>query len=234
MKHYTYLLLDLGTILFPLILSFDKKVFFYKYWKATFAGILATAILFITWDSLFTQLGIWSFNEEYIIGYSFLNLPIEEWLFFIVVPFACNFIYKCLLAYFTFEYKGKCIKLIYYFFATLLIILALIYMDKIYTFSCCLVGGVFLFLLAWRKSINELFWYFITYVIQLIPFGICNGILTSLPILLYNDNENSSFRIGTIPIEDFVYSMILVFMNMMWMDYFQKKISKQTIESTLK
>src|ERR1700761_1345965 len=97
--HYTYLLIDLLTLLFPLLLSFDKKVAFYKTWKYLWRGVLLTGIFFIVWDVLFTRLGVWSFNDAYILGIRIGGLPIEEWLFFIVVPYACAFIYSCLLAY---------------------------------------------------------------------------------------------------------------------------------------
>ena len=45
-------------------------------------------------DSFFTKYGIWSFNDSYILGYKVCLLPVEEWMFFIFVPFACLFIYE--------------------------------------------------------------------------------------------------------------------------------------------
>jgi lycopene cyclase domain-containing protein len=52
-----------------------------------------------------------------------------------------------------------------------------------------------------------------TYLVSLIPFAVVNGILTSLPVLIYKNEENLSFRIGTIPVEDFFYSMLLLLIN---------------------
>jgi lycopene cyclase domain-containing protein len=43
--------------------------------------------------------------------------------------------------------------------------------------------------------------------------AIVNGLLTGLPILIYNNEQNLGIRIGTIPIEDFFYNLIL----MLWM-----------------
>ena len=42
---------------------------------------------------------------------------------------------------------------------------------------------------------------------------VVNGFLTALPVVIYNNNENLNFRIGTIPVEDFAYSAILLVMN---------------------
>ena len=89
-----------ATLGFPLALSFDRKVAFYKKWKALLPGLLFTAMVFVIWDVWFTREGVWSFNPDYLIGVYILNLPIEEWMFFFVVPFACVFIYECLIAYF--------------------------------------------------------------------------------------------------------------------------------------
>jgi lycopene cyclase domain-containing protein len=39
-----------------------------------------------------------------------------------------------------------------------------------------------------------------------------NGVLTSKPVLIYNDLQNMGIRIGTIPLEDFFYN----FLYMLW------------------
>lgn len=51
------------------------------------------------------------------------------------------------------------------------------------------------------------------YLIHLLPFVIINGILTALPVVSYNNLYNSGIRLGTIPVEDLVYSMLMLLMN---------------------
>src|SRR6056300_394436 len=95
-----YLLLDAITLFFPLVLSFDQKVAFFKTWRALFPAILIIGIPFLIWDVWFTKMGVWGFNPDYLVGLDIVNLPIEEVLFFVVVPYACTFIYACVKAYF--------------------------------------------------------------------------------------------------------------------------------------
>ena len=95
---YQYLLINFLTILFPLLLSFDKKVAFYKSWKYIWPGMAVTGLFFLAWDVLFTVKGVWRFNDHYIIGIKFFELPLEEVLFFLTVPFAACLFMPALIA----------------------------------------------------------------------------------------------------------------------------------------
>jgi len=43
----------------------------------------------------------------------------------------------------------------------------------------------------------------------MIPFLIINGVLTAMPVLIYNESEIIGIRIYTIPVEDVFYGMLL-------------------------
>ncbi len=62
--------------------------------------MLFPAALYIAWDIYFTSRAVWSFNADYITGIKLSNLPLEEVLFFLIVPYCCVFIYACIRAYF--------------------------------------------------------------------------------------------------------------------------------------
>ncbi|MCG9909837.1 MAG: lycopene cyclase domain-containing protein [Flavobacteriales bacterium] len=210
--HYTYLALNIATLFFPLILSFDKKVAFYKMWGTLIPAILITAAVFIPWDMWKTSLGVWSFNPDYILGIFIGNLPIEEWLFFITVPYAILFVYECLKAY-TPDILQPFGKKISKGVFVVLLFITVFFTDRTYTVITFPFAALFLVVhhLWLKNNIAGRFW--VAYLVHLIPFFLVNGILTSLPVVMYNPSEYIGLRIMSVPVEDSVYSLLLFLMN---------------------
>ncbi len=222
-SHYTYLLLNLVCVLFPFVLSFDKKVAFYKTWKYLFPAILINGVFFILWDILFTAKGVWGFNPDYILGIYIFNLPLEEVLFFLCVPYSCVFIYEVFNAYVKRDVLGGCGQRISVLLSVILLALCIIYYDRLYTLvnaGLCLILLVFATFVIKFKNLGR---FYLAYLVSLIPFLICNGILTKLPVVIYNDNENMALRIYTIPVEDVFYCLSLLLIPILLMDYFKSR-----------
>ena len=214
--HYTYFLILAASIAGPLALSFDKKVAFYKNWKYVFPAMLLPALLYILWDIYFTSKGVWSFNEDYITGIKLINLPVEEVLFFLLVPYCCVFIYACIRSYFPRLKNKKRADIFLILLAVALLVTGIIYFDKYYTGWTFVATGVFILMLYLFRNYFKSFdtvSFLISFAICLIPFLIVNGFLTAIPVVLYNDAENLGIRIYTIPFEDTFYGMLLILMN---------------------
>lgn len=204
---YTYLLLDLLILAFPLALSFDKKVAFYKKWKYVWPGILLNLVIFLPWDIAFSSIGIWGFNPEYHLGLTLFHLPLEEYLFFLVVPFAAIFIYACLEVYFPRDILFRPRKLIAWILLLAALAVYVFHTERLYTSVATLyLSFVLLMILISGKNLF-LGRFFMTYLLVTIPFLVFNGILTSLPVVWYNDAENLGIRLFSIPVDDFIYSM---------------------------
>ena len=222
-KHYSYLLINILVIFFPLILSFDKKVHFYKKWKFILPGLVITGLLYLLWDYLFTIHEVWSFNADYILGINFWGLPLEEILFFVTVPFACIFIYECLVSYFTINLPRQLVTGISISLIALSTVLLFLFFDRVYSlinFSTLIV--VLLYTVLTKTSLN-MGRFYMAYLVSLLPFYIVNGMLTSIPIVMYNDAENMGFRVGTIPFEDHFYSLSLILINLLFFEYFRNR-----------
>ncbi|QXV67045.1 lycopene cyclase domain-containing protein [Mucilaginibacter sp. 21P] len=220
MKLYTYLIINILTIFFPVVLSFDKRVAFAKTWRYIWPGMAITGFVFLFWDVLFTIYGVWSFNDKYIIGLHFFGLPLEEILFFLTVPFACIFIYACLNYYVKWQLPQNAGKGISIMLIIVSLVLLAIYHDRLYTAVTFALLPVVL-LVTFKK--NWLPRFYLAYLVSLLPFYIVNGLLTSIPVVLYNNAQNMAIRVTTIPFEDHFYSMALLLMNIAFYEYYKNR-----------
>lgn len=225
---YTYLLVNFFTIIFPFLLSFERKVNFKQYWKYLLPATLITAAFFLVWDHYFTLWGIWSFNPKYILGIYLFGLPVEEWMFFITIPYACVFSYQVFNYYIPKDVLNPYLKFINPVILLVLFASAFYHYDKAYTFSACFFCGIYIFLLISKKA-KFLGRFYVAYAGSYIMFLLVNGILTALPVVIYNDMENTGIRIYTIPVEDSAYGMLLLLMNISLMEmYFEKQNGRHT------
>lgn len=227
MKQYLYLLLDILTILFPFAYSFYSKANFSKKWKYLWIAILIPGILFLVWDEIFTDIGIWGFNPEYLTGIYLGSLPLEEVLFFICIPYACVFTYEALNYLIKKDYFTQSQKLISLVLISASVIIAGLNLDKWYTVTTFLGLAAYLIILQFVLKSEFLSRFYFSYMFVLIPFFIVNGILTGSfiesEIVWYNDAENLGIRMGTIPVEDTFYGMLLLVMNVSIFEWLQRK-----------
>ena len=179
--------------------------------------MLLPALFYIVWDMFFTNLQVWFFNKQYVVTETFIyNLPLEEVLFFFIVPYCCTFIYECIRYYFPKIKTTKASDTFLFFLGVALLVFSFFTHHLYYTFYTCifLSGFIFIFFI-FRKyfvSFNTKV-FLIAYIIILIPFLIVNGFLTGIPVITYNNAQNLAIRIYTIPIEDIFYGMLLVMTN---------------------
>ncbi|MFW3146098.1 MAG: lycopene cyclase domain-containing protein [Thermoplasmatota archaeon] len=213
---YLYLIIDIAIIIFPLLLSFDKRVAFYKRWGPLAGSILTVGTLFVIWDIYATYQGHWAFNERYLTGIYLFGLPIEEIMFFVTVPYACIFTFEVISCHIR-DWKVPFSPIPYLVAGGVLSVAALIFHDQGYTFLALISLG--LFLIFAPVKMPELlgrrhFWLFITITILLFVFF--NYLLTSIPIVTYGpdfmwgDGNAWNGRFLTIPLEDFFYNMSML------------------------
>lgn len=214
----TYLLVNLCSISIPLGFSFHPRLGVNRTWFALWPAILATAAIFIAWDVLFTYRGVWGFNPQYLTGVYLLNLPLEEWLFFICIPYACLFTYAALKKMPRGDFLQPYAKLITQVLAASLLLVGITNLERLYTAVTLIAAAIFLLLHLTVFKSSYLGRFYLAYgIIFAFPFLIVNGILTGSfiegEVVWYNNAENSGFRVFTIPVEDFIYGLLLYLMN---------------------
>jgi lycopene cyclase domain-containing protein len=216
-NKFLYLLIDILSIAFPLAFSFHPKANFSKKWRFLWPGMLITALLFIIWDMAFTRLGVWGFNPRYVSGLFIYNLPIEEILFFICIPYACVFLYEALNYFFKQDLLHAYASSISIMLVMFLLTMGLLNTARWYTGVTFLACAAFIWLNQWKWKSPFMGRFYFAFLFILVPFFIVNGILTGSlldePVVWYNENEMLGFRMGTIPFEDTFYGMLLILMN---------------------
>ena len=226
---YFYILLF--SIAIPLLYTILFKDFI-KFWKYFIISTALVAAIFLIWDYFFTAIGVWSFNNDYCLGIEMLGMPLEEWLFFLIIPFCSLFIHYCAITVnpnFKFNKKTS-----FYLTLTLIVLVftvAIANSTKYYT-------AVNFFILAMVLSLGLLFFrshlqkFYASFMVILIPFFIVNGILTGsfieTPIVSYNDLENLGIRLFTIPVEDIGYAFSMLFGNLMIFETLKKRFHQTT------
>lgn len=229
--NFTYLGLLIFTISYPLYKSFEGKIQFYRKLKYILPAIVITAIPFLAWDVAFEKNHIWQFNPDYTLGFNILGLPVEEWLFFFIIPYACFFIYE-VIKYFFPSRTTRVIRAITYLLGIGLFVTAILTSHLNYTFVAFTLAAAILLLIAkWKIISVQLSNFFKGYLVSLIPFFVVNGILTKMPVVLYNNSENLSFRIYTIPVEDMVYLLSLLFINFALYEIFKIYGERKKVKS---
>jgi lycopene cyclase domain-containing protein len=221
-----YLYLLLGSLSIPMLYSVFF-IDFVKNWRAFFLSTTIMAAVFLLWDVIFTEKGIWGFEKTYCVGIHILKMPIEEWFFFFIIPFCSLFTHFAFFYKFPSHKLNKQTTLIITFVLILTsLVLLLINYSKAYTlvnYSILLI----VLSLGLLCNIQLLQKFYISFLIIVVPFFIINGVLTGavteIPVVWYDNVENLGMRLYTIPIEDIGYAFSMLFGNLMLFEKFNKK-----------
>jgi lycopene cyclase domain-containing protein len=223
LSHFLYILIDVLSISLPLAFSFYPKANFSRKWRYLFPGMTIIAVAFIGWDMAFTSLGVWGFNPTYVLGPMVYNLPIEEVLFFICIPYSSLYLYEAINHFIKRDHLRKVSKRVSIILIILLATVALANITKRYTcitFIACAVTLAFTFGAEYMGR------FYLSFLFILIPFSIVNGTLTGgftdQPVVWYNEADILGYRLGTIPVEDVFYGMLLLLINVVVYENLQK------------
>lgn len=248
--HYLYLTVDLAVLAIPLAFSFDRKVRFSRFWPALFPAIAVMMAVFIPWDIAFTERGIWGFNQDYLSGIWIAGIPLEEWLFFICIPYACVFTYESLK-----HYVPRPPMRPFALPATALLAVAcaatgFAMAERLYIATTCFLTALLCAGLAVAaasrpevREWNHRLWF--AYLPLLVPFILSNGILTGLrfwhyppvnrsvqdvsdQIVWYNNDHNLQLRIFSMPVDDLFYGFLMIALTVLAYEVIARRLGLVT------
>jgi lycopene cyclase domain-containing protein len=225
---YGYLLLFTG--IFPILFGFIPKPNFYAQLPYVLLANIPVTLVFIAWDVYFTHKGVWGFSTTYTTGWHPLGLPWEEWMFFIIIPMSCTFIYWSLNTVVRKEPFAKIESSLSYLLICFFLAVGIWKWEHIYTSTAFLGSGFLLLYHVLSVPAGYRGRFYLTYLITCIPFLIVNGVLTGgfskNPVVMYNPEEFFGLRAGTVPVDDFAYSFLMLFANITLFEWLTSKKTK--------
>lgn len=84
--QWEYLALMAACVLITLPLEFAFTARVYRRWRLLLAALIPVVIVFAVWDLIAIAREHWSYNPEFVTGIEFGALPLEELVFFVVIP----------------------------------------------------------------------------------------------------------------------------------------------------
>ncbi len=203
-----YLLFDLAVLAGPVALGFFGPTFFRGRSARAFIAALIAAIPFLIWDVAVADTH-WFFSPERTLGWRPGGLPIEEWLFFLAVPYALIFSWEMFLGG-PKSRRSRTIGAVALGFGLCALALGVwqlaegrgytgltgIALGLVAVYDARFGGQV-----AMRRNFVGLV------AIVVLTTVIFDSYLTARPVVTYDDAYNLGVRVGTVPVEDFGYGL---------------------------
>lgn len=210
---FEYLLFNLVVIAGPVVSQFSRQIKYVSRWrlKLLVSGIIM--IPYVIWDVLVVG-SHWWFNKAYTLDFRLFGLPMEEWLFFITVPFGCLLVWETLPDTRLSTQLRPLRHARQVLYMSLPVGIWVFSTGKQYTglVLCCFgLVGLADTLLRTDLLLQPKIYVYLTIVSGLIL--VFNGYLTARPVVLYGEAYQIGYRMWTIPIEDFGYGFTLVLFN---------------------
>ena len=221
--NYTYLLINLGLLLFSILVFSKKQLNFAAQSKFIILAVLINVFVFSVPTEFLTQLKVIVFNPPYLSGMTLWELPAEELLLSMLLPLSGMAVYLFLNRLFpanTLEkyslalsniLLGVCIAMLYFGHQKLF---------TVFTFSILLV---FLLYIEYVSKIRFMYRFYRAFLVSLILFYIVYGILSSLPVIQYTTEETLNFNLAHIPFEAHFYFMSMLLLSIYLFELFKSR-----------
>jgi lycopene cyclase domain-containing protein len=223
-QNFWYLIILIVTATVSIYLIVKKTNNFLVELKYMLPAIIFSGAIFTILNIRFSEAGIISFNYNYLVGKNILYLPIEEWLFLLVISLLSFAIYQQVKIKFDHFEKPNLFLAISLVFIVVFGLVAWFSRTKPVTFFIFFLLTVYLSYTIFRNRFKQhITKFYIALIISVIPFFLFKGILNSLPVVLYNNEYNLGIQIYGVPVEDFGYFFLLMLINITIFEYLREK-----------
>ena len=88
MGHLAYLAILTGVVAGSLWLEVVLRTHVLRRWRRLLLAVVPVLVVFVAWDAYAVAQGHWAFDAARVVGPALGDVPVEELLFFVVVPVA--------------------------------------------------------------------------------------------------------------------------------------------------
>ncbi len=219
-QNYWYLLVLLLLAGVTLFLFMKKTIVLVTEFKYMLPAIVFTGAIFILFNNRLLETGITEFNTNYLLGKKLYNLPVEEWIYLIIISLLSFSVYLLVSAKFENLKKTNL-----FIFISVVLLIGISYVawstrDKLIPFFISFLLAIYLAYTLFRKRFYpHLAKFYISYLIVAIPFLCLRAIVNSLPILIYKNEHIFGIRLFNMPVEEFAYLFLLMLINITIFEY---------------
>lgn len=218
-----FLCLDIFLFLAPWTFCLDTKAFKLKKLNKAAVPALITGIVFSAIGIIFDIFGIWGFNSEFLVGVYYRGVPLEFFLFCFAFSFLGINVYQYLNVRFPKNDLQQFSLTLSNLMLGLCIALSFFGYGHWYTMVVFVILFILLFFIEYVNKIRFMYRFYRAFLVSLLPFYICFGIMSKLPILFYKGGQTLGIDVIDIPLESHFYVMAMLLLGVYLLEYFGKR-----------
>jgi len=223
-QNFLYFLVLFVVAASTLLIVIKRSGNFFLELKYMLPAIIFSGAIFVMLNIRFLKSGIISFNPAFLSGISILNLPIEEWLFLLVISLLSFAIYQQVKIKFDHFEKPNLFLAISLVFIVVFGLITWFSRPKPVTFFIFFLLTIYLGYTIFRNRFKQhLTKFYIALIISAVPFFLFKGILNSLPVVFYNNEYTLGIQMYGVPVEDFGYFFLLMLINITIFEYLRDR-----------
>ncbi|HSO85854.1 MAG TPA: lycopene cyclase domain-containing protein [Draconibacterium sp.] len=219
-QNFWYLLILFVMAGVTMFFIIKKTIVFFMELKYMLPAIIFSGAIFILLNIRFLESGIINYNLNYLVGKNFFSLPIEEWLFLLIMSLFSFSVYILVAVKFDNFEKPALFMAISIILLLGFGLIAWFSRQKVVPFFNFFLLTIYFGYTIFRNRFKQHFAkFYISYIIVVIPFFLIKGILNTLPIVFYNTEHTLGIRLISVPVEEFGYLFLLMLINITIFEY---------------
>lgn len=224
LKHVLYFSLVLVALAILVVFSFRKPLKFYTKLKYFVPAAIFSGTIFILCLTRFVEIGIWTYNPEYLLGILILGLPIEEWIFLFTVSYGSVYGYEWVKLKFRSTANANLFVALSLILLIGFALLAYFGRARLYTFFTFFLLTIYFGYTFLRNKFKKHFFnLYLTFILVAMPFAALKMIFVALPAISYNPQHILGVRLLQVPVEDFGYLFLLLLINVTIYEYLSER-----------